>query len=75
VKIEKDGNCGPRVISLKKYGSQSKHGLVRKETCERMKTGIKSLYKNELESETYKKKLELIQNMEKDGVWFSDLEL
>ena len=37
-----------------------------------MKAGIKSLYKNELESETYKKRLELIQNMEKDGVWFSD---
>ena len=70
-----DGSCGPRVVSLRKYGNQNRYETVRKDACQTMRNELKEKFKNDLEGGDYKKKLESIQGMEKDGVWFSDTEM
>ena len=62
--IGKDGNCGSRVVSLRKYGNQNRHETVRKDACQTMRNELKEKFKNNLEGGDYKKKLESIEKME-----------
>lgn len=68
----KDGNSGPRVISLMKFGTQKNWRPIREEVCLKMEKDLKD--QGIEDSEEFQTKFHRILEMKKSGVWFTKKE-
>ena len=75
MKIVKDGNCGPRAISVFVWGRQDKFKTVREDVYLSQVKKLKEAHKDSSDTLAFKSKLKSILNMRKDKTWFTDIEL